>query len=505
MEMKCNWCQEAIGNVACTSGGYCGKTVSLSQAMDVFKHHLILLSFKEDNLDNNVFIMNGLFKLITNANFDEKVFIDLINQTRVILQLDNITHQEFQEIHQKYVAEELDDIVSAKMLVLTGLMGISAYNSHAYHHGKKDDSIFSFVRHALQEICLQNDLNKLIELIDKTGEYGVKVMALLDDANTSAYGNPEITVVKTGVRNRPGILVSGHDLVALEQLLEQSKNAGIDIYTHCEMLPAHYYPNLKKYEHLYANYGNAWWQQKEEFTKFNGPILFTTNCIVPPSKENNYADKTFTIDNAGSDVFTHILNTDGKFDFTQIIELAKTCDAPLALEDATIIGGFAHNQVLELADKIVENINDGSIEKFVVMAGCDGRHKSRTYYTEYAENLSEKAIILTAGCAKFRYNKLDLKDINGIPRVLDAGQCNDSYSLVVIALKLAEVFNVNVNDLPIEYNIAWYEQKAVIVLLALLHLGINNINIGPTLPAFLSPNVTNFIVDKYKLTNDLTM
>ena len=376
---------------------------------------------------------------------------------------------------------------------------MAAYLEHAARLGQTDGDINEFILQTLGKLVTCNDANELTALVLKTGEWGVKAMALLDKANTTAYGNPEITEVNIGVGNRPGILISGHDLNDIEQLLEQSKDAGIDIYTHSEMLPAHYYPKLKKYSHLKGNYGNAWWKQREEFEAFNGPILFTTNCIVPPTANATYKDRVFTTNSTGFPGWKHIpADANGKKDFSEIIALAKTCQAPKEIETGKIIGGFAHEQVFALADKVVEAVKSGAIRKFVVMAGCDGRMKSREYYTEFAKALPKDCVILTAGCAKYKYNKLGLGDINGIPRVLDAGQCNDSYSLALIALKLKEVFGLDdVNQLPIAYNIAWYEQKAVIVLLALLSLGVKNIHLGPTLPAFLSPNVAKVLVENF--------
>ena len=370
---------------------------------------------------------------------------------------------------------------------------------HAARLGLVETEINDFILYALSELVLNEDATSLTALALTTGEWGVKAMALLDKANTTAYGNPEITEVNISVGNRPGILVSGHDLNDIEQLLEQSKDSGIDIYTHGEMLPAHYYPRLKKYAHLRGNYGNAWWKQREEFETFNGPILFTTNCIVPPTGKATYSGRVYTTNSTGYPGWKHIVSDmNGKKDFSEIIALAKTCKAPKEIEKGSIVGGFAHEQVFALADKVVEAVKNGDIRKFIVMAGCDGRMKNRDYYTEFAKSLPQDCVILTAGCAKYRYNKLPFGDINGIPRVLDAGQCNDSYSLALIALKLKEVFGLNdINELPIAYNIAWYEQKAVIVLLALLSLGVKNIHLGPTLPAFLSPNVAKVLVDNF--------
>ena len=394
---------------------------------------------------------------------------------------------------------ENEDVRSLREMITYGLKGMAAYTEHAFNLGKENKDIYSFVLETLAA-TLDDSLSAddLVALTLKTGEYGVKAMALLDEANTSKYGNPEITAVNIGVRHNPAILISGHDLTDLEQLLEQTQSTGVDVYTHSEMLPAHYYPAFKKYEHFVGNYGNAWWKQLTEFETFNGPILFTTNCIVPPRKEE-IRQRIFTTGSAGYPGCTHIVaDTNGKKDFSAIIAIAKTLPAPEQIETGSIVGGFAHHQVLALADKVVDAVKSGAIKKFFVMAGCDGRMKSREYYTEFAEKLPKDTVILTAGCAKYRYNKLQLGDIGGIPRVLDAGQCNDSYSLAVIAMKLKEVFGLeNINDLPIAYNIAWYEQKAVIVLLALLSLGVKNIHLGPTLPGFLSPNVAKVLIEKF--------
>ena len=397
------------------------------------------------------------------------------------------------------LSTEDEDIRSLKEMITYGLKGMAAYTEHAFNLGKEDLEIIEFMYNTLAEL-LRDDLtaDELVALTLKTGEYGVKAMALLDEANTSRYGNPEITEVNIGVRKNPAILISGHDLTDLEQLLEQTQGTGVDVYTHSEMLPAHYYPFFKKYENFAGNYGNAWWKQVDEFGPFNGPILFTTNCIVPPRKEE-IRKRIFTTGSAGFPGCKHIeADENGKKDFSEIIELAKTLPAPEEIETGKIIGGFAHNQVFALADKVVDAVKSGAIRKFFVMAGCDGRMKSRAYYTEFAEKLPKDTVILTAGCAKYRYNKLPLGDIGGIPRVLDAGQCNDSYSLALIALKLKEIFGLSdINELPLAFNIAWYEQKAVIVLLALLYLGVKNIHLGPTLPGFLSPNVAKVLVEKF--------
>ena len=531
-KMFCYQCQEAAKNTGCEVMGVCGKTPLLSSYMDTFKYVLKGLAIVseeakkqgEDTLQADLFIMEGLFKLITNANFDDDVFVSSIKEGIALretmkLKLDSMFNEDITVWASDLVSDfvlkastvgvlstEDENIRSIREIVWTGLMGLSAYHSHAYKLGYMDEEIFDFTRRAL--IALADDALTLMDyvaLVDETGKYGVAGMALLDNANTTTYGTPKISHVNIGVGSRPGILISGHDLHDIKELLEQSKDQGIDIYTHSEMLPAHYYPELQKYDHLYGNYGSAWYAQKEEFTSFNGPILFTTNCIVPPKADAVYKDKVFTTGNSGHPDFKHIEEVDGKKDFSEIIALAKTSQAPTEIETGTIVGGFAHNQVLELADTVVENINNGSIKKFFVMAGCDGRSTKRSYYTEFASKLPSDTVILTAGCAKFKYNKLNLGDINGIPRVLDAGQCNDSYSLAVIALKLAEVFKCDVNELPIAYNIAWYEQKAVIVLLALLHLGVKNIKLGPTLPAFLSEGVATFLIDTFGLSTISTV
>ena len=411
-------------------------------------------------------------------------------------------------IREGVLRNENPDLRSLKELTILGLKGMSAYYDHASRLDETNDEIIAFMCKALSEISNPNaDMDTLISLVLETGKYGVDAMALLDKANTSAYGNPEITKVNIGVGKNPGILVSGHDLKDIEDLLIQTEGTGIDVYTHSEMLPAHYYPRLKKYKHLVGNYGNAWWKQKEEFASFNGPIIFTTNCIVPPTKNANYADRVFTTNATGFPGWKHIATgKDGKKDFSEVIALAKTCEAPQEIEKGEIVGGFAHAQVFALADKIVEAVKSGAIRKFVVMSGCDGRMKSRNYYEEFAKALPKDVVILTSGCAKYKYNKLNLGDINGIPRVLDAGQCNDSYSWAVVALKLKEIFGANdINDLPIFFNIAWYEQKAVIVLLALLHLGVKNIHIGPTLPAFVSENVLKVLIDNFGLAGNGTV
>lgn len=525
-KMFCYQCQEAAKNTGCEIAGVCGKSPVLATKMDALKYVLKGLSVVANDAEINgvdvkvadLFIMESLFKLITNANFSEEVFESVVKEGITIREnLKAGVASVYETDETTWVVNEVSDIVvkgltvgvlstededirSAREIIMYGLNGMAAYHSHAHKLGHTSEDVFKFTRKALASM-LDDSLGLMdyVGLIDEAGKYSVEVMALLDGANTGTYGNPEITEVNIGVGTRPGILVSGHDLHDIAELLEQSKDAGVDIYTHSEMLPAHYYPEFKKYDHLYGNYGNAWWDQTKTFETFNGPVVFTTNCLVPPKKSATYNDRVFTTGNTAMPEWQAVEMKDGKKDFSKVIELAKSCEAPKEIESGKIIGGFAHNQTLELADKVVEAVQSGALKKFVVMAGCDGRSTKRSYYTEFAKALPHDTVILTAGCAKFKYNKLDLGDIGGIPRVLDAGQCNDSYSLVVIALKLAEVFGVGVNELPIAYNIAWYEQKAVTVLLALLHLGIQNVHIGPTLPAFLSKNVANFLIDTFKL------
>lgn len=528
MSMFCFQCQEAAKGEGCTLIGVCGKTEEVSDIQDLLLfvargiavYNTKLREMNKASSDADRFIIDALFTSITNANFDleaikDKVKRGLILKSQLASSLnispsilpdectwDGSESEFITKAKQVGVLRTTDeDIRSLKELVHYGLKGLAAYVEHAYNLNKTDDKIFSFIQKALAEIAREDITSQeLIQLTLETGKFGVQAMALLDAANTQRFGNPEITHVNIGVGNRPGMLVSGHDLLDLEELLEQTEGTGVDIYTHSEMLPAHYYPHLKKYKHLVGNYGGAWWQQKEDFENFNGPILFTTNCIVPPAKNATYRNRIFTTGASGLDGAEHIADrTNGNpKDFSKLIELAKTCLSPKQIEEGTIVGGFAHAQVLALADKIVDAVKTGSVRKFFVMAGCDGRMKGRSYYTDFAQALPQDTVILTAGCAKYRYNKLALDDINGIPRVLDAGQCNDSYSLAVIALRLKEIFGLDdINDLPIAFNIAWYEQKAVIVLLALLHLGIKNIHLGPTLPAFLSPNVVKVLVDNF--------
>ncbi|HZJ74720.1 MAG TPA: hydroxylamine reductase [Perlabentimonas sp.] len=531
MSMFCFQCQEAAKGTGCTIKGVCGKTDDLAKTMDLLIFAMKGMSVyssalreqkKYENPIVNKFIFDGLFMTITNANYDKKVFTDRItralelrNSLRETCKKQGVTVDTsyegctWQGTPDQYEAkaetvgvlsETNEDIRSLKELIIYGLKGVAAYTEHAYNLGYEDVTIYEFMQRALAATTKNLSVDELVALTLETGKFGVSAMAILDKANTSSYGNPEISKVNIGVSNKPGILISGHDLKDMEELLAQTSGAGVDVYTHGEMLPANYYPAFKKYKHFVGNYGGSWWKQKEEFETFNGPILFTTNCIVPPTEKATYKYRVFTTGSAGYPGSTHIADReDGKQkDFSEIIELAKTCEPPIEIEKGEIVGGFAHAQVFALADKVVEAVKSGAIRKFVVMAGCDGRMKSRNYYTEFAEKLPTDTIILTAGCAKYRYNKLPLGDINGIPRVLDAGQCNDSYSLAVIAMKLKEIFELNdINELPIAYNIAWYEQKAVIVLLALLSLGVKNIHLGPTLPAFLSPNVTKVLVENF--------
>ena len=525
-KMFCFQCQEAAGCTGCTIKGMCGKTPELAGLQDLLIYVTrglaeVATRAREEGLEvskevNHLVTMN-LFTTITNANFDNSVFYDRVRETlgvkkQLLEELDNKeglgevamwvaeTNEAF-DIKAKTVGvleTKNEDIRSLRELITYGLKGLSAYLKHANALGYDSEEISAFMQSALSKtIDDKVTLDEYIALTLETGKVGVDGMALLDKANTETYGHPEATKVNIGVGKNPGILVSGHDLKDLEQLLEQAKGSGVDIYTHSEMLPAHYYPSFKKYDNFVGNYGNAWWKQKEEFESFNGPILMTTNCIVPP--KDSYKSKLFTTGASGFEGCKHIeADENGKKDFTEIIELAKKCEAPKEIETGEIIGGFAHNQVMAVADKVVEAVKSGAIKKFFVMAGCDGRAKSRDYYTEFAKALPKDTIILTAGCAKYKYNKLPLGDIAGIPRVLDAGQCNDSYSLALIALKLKEVFELeDINELPIAFNIAWYEQKAVIVLLSLLYLGVKNIHLGPTLPAFLSPNVANVLVENF--------
>lgn len=524
-KMFCYQCQETAGCSGCTQVGVCGKKPDVAAMQDLLVYVTKGISAvttalraggEEVSSEINHLITLNLFTTITNANFDkevitERIKITLSKKQELLQKVRNIQmlpeaavwngseeNFEAKAAQVGVLATENEDIRSLRELITYGLKGLSAYSKHANVLLKDSEEVDAFLQRALSA-TLDNTLtaDQLVELAMETGKYGVDGMAMLDSANTEAYGNPEITKVNIGVGSRPGILVSGHDLKDLEMLLEQTQGTGVDIYTHSEMLPAHYYPKFKKYPNFIGNYGNAWWKQKEEFEAFNGPILMTTNCIVPP--KSSYKDRLFTTGATGYPGCKHINGGIGEQkDFSEIIAMAKSCQPPTEIENGEIIGGFAHNQVLSLADKIVDAVKTGAINKFVVMAGCDGRAKSRSYYTDFAKALPKDTVILTAGCAKYKYNKLNLGDINGIPRVLDAGQCNDSYSLAVIALKLKEVFECNdINELPIIYNISWYEQKAVIVLLSLLYLGVKNIHLGPTLPAFLSPNVAKVLVDNF--------
>ena len=504
--MFCYQCQETAGCTGCTVAGVCGKKADTADKQDalVFETKKLALTVvnngtkKEDVKLVTSMIVDNLFKTITNANFDN-VSIDASIIATKALTLKVAGGKDISIEEKKGVKSTKDeDIRSLRELITYGLKGLAAYMKHASILGYTDDEIDTFLVTCLAKLLDDSlTLNDYISLTMETGSIGVKAMALLDKANTTTYGNPEITQVNIGVRNNPAILISGHDLKDLELLLEQTKGSGVDVYTHGEMLPAHYYPFFKKYDNFVGNYGNAWYMQKSEFESFGGPILMTTNCLVPPS--DSYKDRVYTTNDVGFTDCKHIeSDKDGHKDFSAIIEHAKKCNPPKEIEKGSITGGFAHEQVFALADKVVEAVKSGAIKKFVVMAGCDGRAKSRNYYKDFAEALPKDTVILTAGCAKYKYNKLNLGDIGGIPRVLDAGQCNDSYSLALIALKLKEVFNLDdINKLPIVYNIAWYEQKAVIVLLALLSLGVKNIHLGPTLPAFLSPNVAKFLVETF--------
>ena len=525
MSMFCYQCQETAGGKGCTVRGVCGKTEEVSRLQDLLIYILkgiseIVIKGKVDvkKLDEtNNEVLNSLFMTITNANFDkdaiEKQIIKMIstrdNLKNSVASMDlhdaaTFTISSIESMLEKattigVLSTENEDVRSLREMITYGLKGMAAYAEHSKNIDKEDLTINSFIYEALAATLDDSlSVDDLVALTLRTGENGLKAMALLDEANTSRFGNPEITEVNIGVRENPAILISGHDLTDLEQLLEQTKGTGVDVYTHSEMLPAHYYPAFKKYDNFVGNYGNAWWKQLDEFVSFHGPILFTTNCIVPPRSEE-VRGRIFTTGSTGYPGCKHIeADENGKKDFSEIIALAQTLSVPDEIETGSIVGGFAHNQVIALADKVIDAVKSGAIKKFFVMAGCDGRMKSREYYTEFAKKLPKDTVILTAGCAKYRYNKLKLGDIDGIPRVLDAGQCNDSYSLAVIALKLKEAFGLDdINKLPIAFNIAWYEQKAVIVLLALLYLGVKNIHLGPTLPGFLSPNVAKVLVEKF--------
>lgn len=532
-KMFCFQCQETAGCKGCTVSGVCGKKPEVAAMQDLLIYVTKGLSAVTTALRNegkaiskeiNHLVTMNLFITITNANFDRKAIIAAVKITlkakeEQLERLDskeglteaalwNGDEAEFDEKAQNVgvLATKNEDIRSLRELITYGLKGLAAYSKHANALIQDNEDVDSFIQKALTKI--QDDslsADDLVALTLETGKFGVEGMALLDKANSETYGNPEITTVEIGVRKNPGILISGHDLRDLEMLLEQTKDKGVDVYTHSEMLPGHYYPAFKKYPHLAGNYGNAWWKQKDEFESFNGPILMTTNCIVPP--KDSYKDRLWTTGSAGYPGCRHIEGEYGQEkDFSAIIEQAKKCSPPTEIEKGTITGGFAHEQVFALAEPIVNAVKSGDIRKFVVMGGCDGRHKNRDYYTEFAKALPKDVVILTAGCAKYRYNKLNLGDIQGIPRVLDAGQCNDSYSLALIALKLKEIFELeDINDLPLAFNIAWYEQKAVIVLLALLYLGVKNIHLGPTLPAFLSPNVTKVLVENFGINGITTV
>ncbi|MCK5824321.1 MAG: hydroxylamine reductase [Ichthyobacteriaceae bacterium] len=528
--MFCSQCQEAAKGTGCTIVGVCGKDADLSALQDLLVYvtkgiaiYRTALITKENECKKSAdFIIESLFMTITNANFDDASFVkaitegvemrnkmkakalelgienELFNHDAATWELDNVNTLLEKASTIGVLSTENEDVRSLRELIQGGLKGIAAYVSHADKLNFDNNEIALFVDKALVATLQDLPVADLIALTLETGKFGVDAMVLLDNANTTSYGHPEITEVNIGVGNKPGILISGHDLKDIEELLRQTEGTGVDVYTHSEMLPAHYYPAFKKYSHFVGNYGNAWWKQDKEFVTFNGPILMTTNCITKP--KDSYINRVYTTGSVGFTGVKHVADRaeGGEKDFSEIIEQAKKCDAPTQIEEGTIIGGFAHNQVKQLAPQILEAVNTGAVKNFVVMAGCDGRMKSRDYYTEFADELPQDSIVLTAGCAKFRYNKLDMGDIGGIPRVLDAGQCNDSYSLVVTALLLKDALGLeSINDLPIHYNIAWYEQKAVIVLLALLHLGVKNIKLGPTLPAFLSPNVVNVLVDNF--------
>jgi len=524
MSMFCYQCQETAKNEGCTVAGVCGKkddTANLQDLLIYVVKGISVVADKAGEVDDETgrFINEALFTTITNVNFDNE---DIIAKIREGLELRESLKEKYgidgdlddsavwysddvEEFDEKatevgVLSTENEDIRSLRELITYGVKGIAAYADHAAVLGKENENIYEFVVDALAATTKDLSSDELVNKVMETGKTAVDTMALLDEANNAAYGNPEITEVNIGVKDNPGILISGHDLKDMEELLKQTEGTGVDVYTHGEMLPANYYPKLKQYDHFVGNYGGSWWKQKEEFEKFNGPILMTTNCLVPP--KDSYKERVFTTGNVGFPEVKHIPDREswGAKDFSEIIEMGKKCDSPTEIETGSIVGGFAHNQVMELADKVVEAVKSGDIKRFVVMAGCDGRHKTRNYFTDVAKELPDDAVILTAGCAKYRYNKLDLGDINGIPRVLDAGQCNDSYSLAVIALKLKEVFELDdINELPISFDIAWYEQKAVTVLLALLFLGVKGIRLGPTLPAFLSENVAQVLVDKFNI------
>ncbi len=531
MSMFCFQCQEALKNVGCTKKGVCGKTEDTANLQDMLVYGVKGLSLYAERAKQNgisksdvdKLVQNALFVTVTNVNFDSAAISSWV--ARVLIARDNlksdlvqanidisdITHDAAvwsgdtdayleKGMQSGVLSQENEDVRSLRELLIYGVKGLAAYASHAEALGKTSQAVYDFIIEAMASTTKDLGQDEMIGLVLRAGETAVTVMALLDEANTTAYGNPEITEVQLGVQNNPGILISGHDLKDLEDLLEQTRGTGVDVYTHGEMLPAHYYPGFKKYDNFVGNYGGAWYDQKKDFEAFNGPILMTTNCLVPPS--DSYKDRVFTTGVAGFSGLTHLTgkNAAGQKDFQAVIEKAKSCAPPKEIETGTLVGGFAHAQVLALADKVVDAVKSGAVKKFVVMAGCDGRQSEREYFTDVAKALPDSTIILTAGCAKFRYNKLPLGDIGGIPRILDAGQCNDSYSLAVVALKLKEVFGLDdINDLPIEFDIAWYEQKAVTVLLALLFLGVKGIRLGPTLPAFLSANVAKVLVENFDI------
>jgi hydroxylamine reductase len=531
--MFCNQCQEALNVKGCTKNGVCGKKGEVADLQDRLLYVLKSVSYynlkarelglNEETADK--YVLDGFFATLTNTNFDKQAIesylkrgFEIRDSIKAKLPAGKLPAEESLPAVAKVTPESIDeidvavhstkdeDVRSLRELLTYGMKGLAAYAHHAYILGYKDEAIFEFIEKGLVSTTDDSlSVDALIGLVLECGQKGVSVLALLDKANTETYGNPEPTAVNIGVRGNPGILISGHDLLDLEQLLEQTKGTGIDVYTHGEMLPANSYPAFKKYDNFAGNYGNAWWKQNEEFEKFNGPILMTTNCIIPPRE--SYRNRIYTTGVVGFEGLTHIYEKEGGTkDFTPLIEQAKMSKPPEQLESGTIMGGFAHAAALSVADKIIDAVKTGKISRFMVMAGCDGRHKERAYYTEFAKALPKDTVILTAGCAKYRYNKLDLGDIGGIPRVLDAGQCNDSYSLVVIAQKLAEAFGLeDINDLPVSYNIAWYEQKAVLVLLALLSLGVKNITLGPTLPAFVSPNVLKVLVDNFNIRPNTTV
>lgn len=531
--MFCFQCQETAKNQGCTVKGMCGKPEETADLQDLLIYVAKGISVYGDKLrekdgvdrDAGNFVCKSLFTTITNVAWDDDVIIERIKQglkvrdkVREKLNGDlpdplpecaTWSAEDREEIKAKALSDKMritavenEDVRSLRELLTIGCKGVAAYADHAAILGKEKDDIYGFIMEALASTTRDLSVQEMVNMVMRAGETAVNTMALLDEANTSAYGHPEISEVNIGVRKNPGILISGHDLKDMEELLKQTEGTGVDVYTHGEMLPANYYPAFKKFEHFVGNYGGSWWHQSDEFESFNGPIILTTNCLIPVKNKNTYLDRLFTTGVVNYVGAGHIADRPegGEKDFSPVVEMAKKCPAPQEIESGKIVGGFAHNQVLALADKVVEAVKSGAIKRFVVMAGCDGRHKARNYYTEVAENLPEDTVILTAGCAKYRYNKLDLGDIGGIPRVLDAGQCNDSYSLAVIALKLKEAFGLeDINELPISYDIAWYEQKAVAVLLALLSLGVQGIRLGPTLPAFLSPNVVQVLVDKFDI------